>query len=119
VIGGRKRKTFLYGVVRVVFMSNTTDSKELAKEKQSGIVGKAKAKITAFLMLLVSMAFMAAPVAAGALNDSISPILEDVATIFTPLLSLIIAAVPLIIAVAVIGFVMGIFKAILDKIGMG
>jgi hypothetical protein len=65
------------------------------------------------------MAFMAAPVAAGSLNDSVSPILEDVASMFTPLLSLILAAIPLIISVAVIGFVMGLFKAILDKISLG
>lgn len=100
-------------------MSNTDRNTEVKKEKASGITGGIKAKLLS-LFMLVSMAFMlTAPVAAGALNDSISPILEDVATIFTPLLSLIIAAVPLIIAVAVIGFVMGIFKAILDKIGMG
>jgi len=95
-------------------MSN--DSKELKKESKSGITGRVKAKLTAFLMMLISMAFMAAPVAAGSLNDSVSPILEDVASLFTPLLSLILAAIPLIISVAVIGFVMGLFGAILDKI---
>jgi hypothetical protein len=37
---------------------------------------------------------------AGSLNDSVSPIIEDMVALFTPLLSLIIAAVPLIIATA-------------------
>ena len=38
---------------------------------------------------------------AATLNESISPILTSVTELFTPLLALIIAAVPLIIALAV------------------
>lgn len=99
-------------------MSNT-DNKETKKESKSGITGRVKAKLTAFMFMLISMAMMVPGVSAGALNDSITPIISDVTEIFTPLLSLIIAAVPLIIAVSVIGFVLGMFKAILSKIQMG
>jgi hypothetical protein len=53
---------------------------------------------------------------AATLNESISPILTSVTELFTPLLALIIAAVPLIIALSVIGFVLGIFAAILAKL---
>lgn len=92
-------------------MSNTTDIEK--KDTRFGVRAKlAISSASVFLMGMVGM------VSAGSLNDSISPILTDVATIFTPLLALIIAAVPLIIAVAVIGFVLGIFKEILAKIGM-
>lgn len=97
-------------MVKVVFMSNTDTEK---KDTKFGV--RAKLAVSSAMITLMSMVSF---VSAGSLNDSISPILTDVATIFTPLLALIIAAVPLIIAVAVIGFVMGIFKAILDKIGM-
>jgi hypothetical protein len=55
---------------------------------------------------------------AASLNDSISPILTDVAELFTPLLTLIIAAVPIIIAISVIGFILGIFAAILGKLNI-
>ena len=53
---------------------------------------------------------------AATLNDSIGPILDSVSALFVPLLNLIIGAVPLIIALAVIGFILGIFSAILTKL---
>ena len=53
---------------------------------------------------------------AATLNESISPILTSVTELFVPLLALILAAVPLIIALAVIGFVLGILAAIIEKI---
>ena len=53
---------------------------------------------------------------AATLNDSIAPIISSVTLLFTPLLATIIAAVPLIIALAVIGFILGIFSAILSKL---
>lgn len=68
----------------------------------------------AFAFMLMALAVPA--VSAGDLNDSISPILADMVELFTPLLSLIIAAVPLIIAIALIGFVIGILDGILGKL---
>jgi phosphotransferase system glucose/maltose/N-acetylglucosamine-specific IIC component len=53
---------------------------------------------------------------AATLNESIGPILESVTELFVPLLALIIAAVPLIVAISVIGFILGILSAILAKL---
>lgn len=53
---------------------------------------------------------------AATLNESISPIITSVTELFTPLLSLVIGAVPIIIAVSLIGFILGIFAAILSKL---
>lgn len=52
---------------------------------------------------------------AGTLNDTIYPLIEDVADLFTPILDLVIAAVPVIVAVAIIGFILGILAAILSQ----
>ena len=53
---------------------------------------------------------------AGTLADNVSPILQDVTSLMDPLLSLIIGAVPLIVAISVIGFILGILAAILGKL---
>ena len=81
-----------------------------AKEKMAMYKMRILAVTTVSLMTLVQYA------SAATLNESISPILTDVAELFAPLLDLIVAAVPLIIALAVIGFILGIFNVILDKI---
>lgn len=72
--------------------------------------------IPAFAVTFMFALVATQPVAAAGMNDSISPILTDVAALFTPLLSLVIAAIPLIVAIAVIGFVLGILAAILGKL---
>jgi hypothetical protein len=62
-------------------------------------VGAAKMKILAVTTLsLVSLVQYAQ---AATLNESISPILTSVSALFTPLLDLILAAIPLIIALSV------------------
>jgi hypothetical protein len=62
-------------------------------------VGMAKGKILAVAGLgTVTLVQYAS---AATLNESISPILTSVTELFTPLLALIIASVPLIIALAV------------------
>lgn len=58
-------------------------------------------------------------VSAGSLNDSVSPIIGDMVDLFTPMLSLVVAAVPLIIAVSMISFILGILSAILGRLRMG
>lgn len=68
-----------------------------------------------FAFLLMSLAGIAAPVQAGTLNDSVGPIIEDVATLFTPILALVIAAVPVIIATGMIGFILGVLATIVGK----
>lgn len=58
-----------------------------------------------------------APFASAAtLNESIGPILQSVTELFVPLLALIISAVPLIVAISMIGFITGILAAILQKL---
>lgn len=64
----------------------------------------------------VSLMYLVQYASAASLNDSVSPILNDVALLFVPLLALILAAVPIIICMAIIGFVLGILAAILGAI---
>jgi uncharacterized membrane protein (DUF106 family) len=80
--------------------------------KEKVTAGKARilAVTAVSLMTLVQYA------QAATLNESISPILTSVSELFSPLLDLILAAIPLIIALSVIGFILGIFDAILNKI---
>lgn len=77
-------------------------------------LAKTKAKVVIALvpasMVLVQYA------SAATLNESISPILTSVSELFVPLLALILAAIPLIVAISVIGFILGILSAILAKL---
>jgi hypothetical protein len=50
------------------------------------------------------------------LNASIGPVLDGVILLFPTLLSLVLAALPIIIAISLVGFVLGIFDGILAKI---
>lgn len=54
-------------------------------------------------------------VSAGTLNDSVYPLITDVSELFTPILTLVIAAVPVIVATGMIGFILGVLAAILQK----
>ena len=83
---------------------------DTVKEKMASYKMRILAVTTVSLMTLVQYS------SAATLNESIGPILESVAELFVPLLALVIAAVPLIIAISVIGFVLGILAAILQKL---
>jgi ABC-type phosphate/phosphonate transport system permease subunit len=101
------------------FVQNLRTNVKIEQEKKN-----AQAKVSASRVMGIPMALGLAfmvmmifqPVSAGNLSDAVSPILNDVADLFTPLLNLVIAAVPLIISLAIIGFVLGIFTAILLKL---
>jgi hypothetical protein len=80
------------------------------KEKMAMYKMRILAVTTVSLVTLVQYA------SAATLNESIGPILTSVAELFVPLLALVIAAVPLIIAISVIGFILGILAAILQKL---
>lgn len=54
-------------------------------------------------------------VSAGTLNDSVSPIITDVTELFVPILALVVAAVPVVVATAMISFILGILAAIIGK----
>jgi hypothetical protein len=83
---------------------------DTVKEKMAGYKMRILAVTTVSLVTLVQYA------QAATLNESISPILSSVTELFVPLLALVIAAVPIMIAMALIGFILGIFAAILDKL---
>jgi len=86
---------------------------DTVKEKMAMNKMRILAITTVSLMTLVQYA------QAATLNESISPILTSVTELFVPLLSLILAAVPLIVALAVIGFVLGIMANILGMLRIG
>ena len=50
------------------------------------------------------------------LNGSIGPVLDGVILLFPTMLALVLGALPIIVAMALIGFVLGIFDGILGKI---
>jgi len=52
------------------------------------------------------------------LNATIGPILTSVTDLFPTILDLVLAVIPVIIAMSVIGFVLGIFEGVLSKIKM-
>jgi len=54
--------------------------------------------------------------AAMDINSSIGPVLDGVIALFPTLLSLVLGAIPIIIAMSLIGFVLGIFDGILSKL---
>ena len=88
----------------------------ILKLREGGVNVQHKTRVLFMGTVLATVAMSIQPVAAAGMNDSISPILTDVASLFTPLLALVIAAIPLIVAIAVIGFVLGILSAILGKL---
>jgi len=53
---------------------------------------------------------------AGNITDGISPVITDVTELLPLMLALVIAALPIIVALAVIGFLLGLFDGILGKI---
>ena len=75
------------------------------KGKALLVVGTASATIVQY-----------ASAATPTLNESIGPILTSVVELFPSLLALVLAALPIIIAISVIGFILGLFDGILGKI---
>jgi len=53
---------------------------------------------------------------AGSLADNVTPIIDDVVALFPSILNLVVAVVPVIISLSVIGFILGIFDGIISKI---
>lgn len=83
------------------------------KQKAVSVIGAAKMRIAVASVMLTGLIGMAS---AATLNDSVGPILQGVAEIFVPLLSMITGAVPLIITLAIISFILGILAMILNKL---
>ena len=62
---------------------------------------------------------LVAAVSAGDLNNSTSPLLYELPALFTGIVALIVAAVPIIIVLSIVAFLLGLFDGILGKIKMG
>lgn len=71
---------------------------------------------TRALMALAGAVPLVGMASAATLNESISPILNSVTEIFTPLLNMVLGALPLIISISIIGFILGILDSILAKL---
>ena len=82
------------------------------KTKAIGYLGTAKVKLAIASVSALGLV----QYASADLNSSIYPIIDSVTLLFVPLLALIIAAVPLIIAIAIIGFILGILQGILKML---
>ena len=76
----------------------------------------ANKKVTIAIAAGTASMYLVQYASAAGLNDSVGPILTDVALLFIPLLALILAAIPIIIAMAIIGFILGLLAAILGAI---
>jgi hypothetical protein len=80
------------------------------KEVMATTKGKALVIAGTASMYLVQYA------SAGNITDGISPVITDVTELLPLMLALVIAALPIIVALAVIGFLLGLFDGILGKI---
>ena len=89
-------------------MSEHTDVKQ---PKRFGM------RVKLALVSLMSMLALIGVVAAD-LNSSVGPLLDSLIALFVPILALIVAAVPIIITMAIIGFIVGLLAAILAKLKM-
>jgi len=70
-------------------------------------------------MISVMLVGLVASVSAVPLNGSINPILTDAAALFPYLVDLIVAVVPLLLIMAVVGLITGLFYIIISKIKIG
>ena len=67
--------------------------------------------------LLAMGSGLVASVSAVAINlTPVINIIEDVTLLFAPLVAVVIAAVPIMIVLAIVGFILGLFDSILSKI---
>ena len=74
-------------------------------------------KVRAFGLLTTASLFLVASVSAVDFSG-ITNVTDDVALLFVPLVAVVIAAIPIMIVLAIVGFILGLFDAILGKIRM-
>ncbi len=67
-------------------------------------------------VLAVLMTGLAGVASAAPLNGTIGPIINEVVLLFGPITDLVVAAVPVLLVLAVIGFLLGIFDGVLSRI---
>lgn len=85
-----------------------------AFDKVKGIMATAKGK--ALVVVGTASMYLVQYASAGNITDGISPVITDVTELLPLMLALVIAALPIIVALAVIGFLLGLFDGILGKI---
>ena len=73
-------------------------------------------KVKAFGLLTTASFFLVASVSAAIDFSGIVNVTDDVALLFVPLVAVVIAAIPIMIVLAIVGFILGLFDAILGKI---
>lgn len=97
--------------------SNTVENKGIVEKLRERIAEK-KARVLAFMS--VSLLFLVSNASAAAfdINGTIGPIIDGVALLFTPLLNLVLAYLPVVIVIAIIGFVLGILSNIMGSMKM-
>lgn len=88
-------------------------TQESVKERAGEFLANSKVKIVG---LAATGMGLVASVSAGNITDGISPVITDVTELLPLMLALVIAALPIIVALAVIGFLLGMFDGILGKI---
>lgn len=77
----------------------------------------AEIKVRRVALISVFMAGLVGVVSADTfINASISPIVVGLTLLFTPLLAVVVAAVPVIVTIAIVAFILGILSMILGKL---
>ena len=102
----KQRVTFIYLHLKELFMS------ALDRVKTILATAKGKALIVAGTVSMTMVQYASA----GNITDGISPVIIDVTELLPLMLALVISALPIIVALAVIGFLLGLFDGILGKI---
>lgn len=67
-------------------------------------------------VMLTGLVGLASAAPGFQLNDSLYPVVYGMTLLFTPLLAVVVAAVPLIVTIAIIAFILGILSMILGKL---
>lgn len=83
------------------------------KEKALGVIASVKMRIAVASVMLTGLVGMAS---AATINDTVGPLLQGLAELFVPILAMIVAAIPIIVTLAVVTFILGILARILGKI---
>lgn len=85
--------------------------------KLTDLKEKAVAKVMAYRLALTTLMLSGlVSIVSADLNSSVSPIILEVTKLFVPLLAVVVGAVPIIVTIAVIGFILGLLALILTKI---
>jgi len=81
------------------------------KQKIAARVVAWRVALTALMLTgLVGMA------SAATINDSVGPLLQGLAELFVPILAMVVGAIPIIVTLAVITFILGLLARILGKL---